>query len=325
MAGFVGLKPSQCVSCMSISGLDLWKTLLRLDQVAESSCSVWTTELRVQLSDLSQLIHSPEAQTFWKGNRRSYLLQQGRTGGGSTTIGAKGEPTSSSAGFGHDDPGARELVSMSWIINATKNVLGSLYEAQSGEIPHDLTLYQELVSLKESLETRSEHIELCLQDLHSLHFFEELQGVYRSEILLLMEMISGESEETNGGAGAAGNKGEMNRTPHRSQAGQQRTEEEYIFTLSKICHRQFEIEAKISNRATPTQHSALQLRMTTPVKERRSPMSSMGSSGRRAGRGEGLEWAGLMNSPSRRKSTSNSLHLLLQNVFPAENLQKRAG
>lgn len=282
---------------MSVNGLDIWKTLSRLDQIAISSCSVWTTELRVLLSDLTQLIHSPEAQTFWKNNPRSYRLHL-------TTETPSGDHR-------QDHPGARELVSMNWIINATKNVLKSLYEAQSGEIPHDITLHQELVSLKESLETRREHIELCLQDLHSLHFFEELQGVYRSEILLLIEMISGETEVANGGAAGAAWK-EYNRTPNRHQAGK-RTEEEYMFTLSKICHRQFEIEAKISNRGSQP--------MTTPVKESKSSINSKGSgNGRRTGSREGFEW-----SPSRRNNTSNSLHLLLQNVFPAENLPKRSG
>jgi hypothetical protein len=339
MAGFVGLKPSQCVSCMSISSLDLWQTLLRLDRVAESSSSVWTTELRVLLSDLSPLIHSSQAQTFWKENSQlSYLLQLHTDSTGERLSQPHSGSGNVSEGLRDDSqmpPGARELVSMSWIINATRNVLKSLYEVQSGEIPHDLTLHQELVSLKEALLSRREHIELCLQDLHALHFFEELQGVYRSEILLLIEMLSGQMEtEDTAAASAAGrgaSKGKGN--AHSSQRSQpqsqqlqgqsmQRTEEEYIFTLSKLCHRQFEIEAKISNRATH-QPSAHQHGMVTPVKERRSPMT-MSSSDRR---GRGLELS-LMSSPSparKKKSTSNSLHLLLQNVFPAENLQRRGG
>jgi hypothetical protein len=318
MANFVGLKPFQCVNCISLSGRDLWKTLLQLDKVAEGSVSVWTTEIRGLLADLSHLVHDPDYQEFWRENKRSYLLQWqqkkriGEVGGRYSSklsdLHGKERDGEREGEVDYDHPGARELVSINWIINATKNVLRSLYAIQSEEIPHDITLYQELLSLKESLESRKGFIDLCLRDLHSLHTFEELNGVYRSELLLLIEMVTGDSEAQDLSGGS------HKRTtirPFTSRDQQRRTEEEYLFSLSRLCHRQFEIETKISNRQTPTQaHAGATFGGGSASRsaEKESPMKGRSPSKRRLGGG-----------------ASNSLHMLLQNVFPVENLAQRRG
>ena len=314
MSEFIGLKPFVCVNCISLSVYDMWLTIVKLQVVANISSSIWTTEIREHLIKFVDIMNNyPE--NLWKTSKKSYVLQLVRK-----------------ERFFHiedtNHPAIRELTSINWIFNATRNVLKSIYEIKS-EIPHDITLLKELIALKESLESRRNIIQLCQQDLHSLHIYEELCGVYRSEILLLVEMIGGQSYFDNRNQSSSSS---SNKNNHFSRIDrQQRSEEEFVFALSKLCNRQFEIDCKISNRNVNSIQYIEQvskINSNSNSHSNLSPSSNLNNINSNSNLNTSFNLSprkihSEFQSPRRKKTSSNSLHMLLQNVFPTDDLQKK--
>lgn len=311
LSDFIGLKPFVCVNCISLSVHDIWLTVVKLQKIAKISSSIWTTEIREYLLKFVDVMnYYPEK--LWKTSKKSYVLQLVRKG----RILLQNEDI--------DHPAIRELTSINWLLNATRNVLKSIYETKN-DIPHDITLLKELISLKDSLESRRNIIQLCSQDLHSLHIYEELCGVYRSEILLLVEMIGGQSQsQSNNNNNQLGSSLKENQLISRLEKQQQRSEEEFIFALSKLCNRQFEIDCKISNRhINTTQYNSNQ---GNDDKNNEQVTSNNYHSNVNSGSNfspSPRKLSSEFQSPRRKKGGSNSLHMLLQNVFPTNDIQKK--
>lgn len=308
---FIGLKPFVCVNCISLSIHDIWLTIIKLQKITKISSSIWTNEIREYLLKFDTMLNSyPEK--LWKTSKKSYVLQ----------LFQKDKLFLQSEDIDH--PAIRELTSINWILNTTKNVLKSIYESKSN-IPHDITLLKELISLKESIESRRNIIQLCLQDLHSLHIYEELCSIYRSEILLLVEMIGGQNSN---------NLLLKDNQLSKLEKQQQRSEEEFVFTLSKLCNRQFEIDCKISNRNMNSIQYINEQSNSTLNSISKNNMNNLNNINNYNYNTPSKLTSNLSpnslkynnseyQSPRRKKTSSNSLHMLLQNVFPTNDIQKK--
>jgi hypothetical protein len=278
------VKPAVCLSAMSASSSDIYMVLSRCVDLSRAFTSAWANELEDLVSNLSPLLNRCP-RDLWMRPLRGFVLErhQSRSSRNCYSV--------TNSEFIHSLPGCRELTSIQWTISAARAVLRHIYESE-GELPTDYTVLQELASLTESLESRKHLIECCARDAKSLQAFEELCGVYRSEIALLTEMISSRQ------AGC--------RSHHRN-------EDECIFALSKLCHRQFDIELKISRGAAASSDkerspssSGLRDAPLTPTHREKSAPSTPGNH-------QGI---------ARKKTNLNPLWLVMQNVFPSDDISK---
>lgn len=165
----------------------------------------------------------------------------------------------------YESAGARELTCVQWIIQAAENSLKHLFSTT--DIPSTTGMLLELQSLTQSLQERQSIIECCMKDMSTLELCLELCGIYKAEILIVIDMIRNASTHGN---------------PKR--------EDECIFSLSKLCHRQFEIETALLGRKISASTS--------------DGIASPAVGSDRSG-----------------KSSSNPLWVVMQSVFPSDDLK----
>ena len=260
-------KPSSLLSCICLSSAELWIVLTRCSFTVDAASSSFTKDIRELVTPITDLIYRYDADD-WQRNGRGFLFRQTDK---LYERFAEAEDTMIETEF-QKLPGCRELTGLHWIVNAARNVLRHMYSS-SKDLPNNITVLNELTSLRESLLARKHLIDCCVKDMASLKLCEDLSSVYHSQISLLIDMLK---------CGSDGH----------------RTEDECIFALSKLCHRQVDIEARLTGRAHPAAKEASYASPTSPGKI-------------------------LKDSPlhkSRQKSASNPLWLVMQNVFPSDHL-----
>jgi hypothetical protein len=265
-------KPQALMSCVSISAGELWIALSRCTMIVDRDTSPYSKQIKTIISPLGYLRERYAVDT-WLRHKTSFLFQY--TDKLYQRFSAV-ENTMSESEF-QKLPGCRELTSLHWVVNAARNVLRHLY-GRSEDLPDNITILNELNSLRDNLIARKHIIDCCVKDMACLQLCEDLSSVYHSEISLLIDMLR---------CGSDGN----------------RTEDECVFALSKLCHRQVDLEARLMGRATSSSKDA-PLLSSKPG----SPVSTLNR--------------GTPISKSRQKSSSNPLWLVMQNVFPSDDLTK---
>lgn len=271
IADMPAAKPLSLMSCVSISAAELWIAISRCMTIAEQDRSAYSKQIKTIMTPLIYLLQRYSVDT-WTRHKKGFLFQQtDRLYQRFSTV----ENTTQESEF-QKLPGSRELTSLHWVVNAARNVLRHLY-GRSDDLPDNITVLNELNSLRDNLVTRKHLIDCCVKDMACLQLCEDLSSVYHSEISLLIDMLR---------CGSDGN----------------RTEDECVFALSKLCHRQVDLEARLLGRVASSPKD------TTPVSSSKSGSPGM-----------------LRSSPlskSRPKSSSNPLWLVMQNVFPSDDLTK---
>jgi hypothetical protein len=193
--------------------------------------------------------------------------------------------------------GAQELTSLQWIITTAKSTLRYLFEHE--DLPNGGGILEELTSLKSTLDERKSMIQGVLRDTSNLLLLQELCNVYKAEILLLIDMI-------NSSDGIGGSSG--------------RTEEECMFTFSKLCHRQFDIESILlssntdmySNKTYYDTLENIESSQQFNTENNRNFVTPTNKSNMISSR------KGINSTPT----SCNPLWVVMQNVFPSDELNK---
>lgn len=227
-----------------------------------------------------------------------------------------------------DLPGAQELTSLQWIVSSAKSSLCYLFDMKNG-IPDTSGVLDELLTFKSTIDDRKHTIGNIVSDLTHLNDMGELLNVYKAEVSLLKDMLHSVD-------GRIGNE----------FSG--RTEEECLFTFTKLCHRQFDLESKIMLDFFPTYFGKVSIDS--------SPMSLEAYSPRNIRPNGGIERQLFTDTPSkysggegalpaRDRHSSGSMHqfipspasgvslvnsknplwMVMQNVFPSEDLNVNNG
>lgn len=156
---------------------------------------------------------------------------------------------------------------LQWLLNAARNSLRHLYlTTPSGdggdvgpgdhfkEISNNTSLLRELESLHKKLSLKQETVTKILNDLYFLKRVEELFSVYEAEIKLLTDMVQQTILKTTNlyrkHATSLSGTTEMNQDGPDSNplsTEQVRSTDEFIFSLSKACQQQLEVEKELSH------------------------------------------------------------------------------